>query len=937
MPHVVGREPEKRAIASMVSAAREGSLRVVGIEGPPGIGKSALLEHTVAGLEGWTVLRCHLDPSRSTTRLSAMAELLEPLGWTEADASPEPSATARRLRERFEDEGHPVCLAVEDAHWLDDASNDVILQLARQMRDLPLLVLVTMRPQPLPIAERFPRLAHEPNRGRWIELGPLGADGVGELLSRTLAVAPDLPTLNRIIDVTGGYPIHVEELAHRLGASDDPNHTLTTTLAEFRGAAPDRMLTERIRSQLTDATPQTRAALLALSLSDELTWDQVCAATEERGLPAPMLSEVMDSELVVRTPRETLRPRHAMVAGAVVAEVAPDEVGQTHVALGRVLEGTPSLQHRVRAARTLEDDPGLVAELEHRSLEHLLLGDPELSFDLACDAAHLDPSRTLNAAITAMRVRRLDLAVALERPVALETRPLQQKTLRALLAAAHQDRQSAHDLVASIDPASCDDETLTVLAYAAHEFGRLSVAQGHYAAASTTLAIHDELIARRARAIEGGAAPEFMGEFSNLIGLLQMWWVIASLDPRDGPPVIADMLALEAELEQWPRTDTTLSVVRSIRCAFQFYSGFYDEGATGLTTMTNPPVDADFILQLTYTRFQMLFQAGRWDEALLTARQALGRTMDRLNDPGRLRLISAAAAIYRCRGEHDPTGSSRGDLAPRARTVQGLVHAARAVADAWAWVCVGGDPAAVAEALDKAWQDGPGGAYAGGLPTAVLRVRAYVAAGQPDQADEALVDLPDGTYDEAARAYLMAHAEALVVAAEDPRRASDLYAKAAEAMAQHLAEQPEHGLHLFQALLAEDHAAHLLRHGLTVTTAVRASLRSALGTVRSAGSRPWRTRLAGLVRQADAAGSASPPRALHIAASSEADQLEELTSREREISWLVADGLTNREIAAELFLSVRTVETHVARALRKLDCDSRVELRRILRTLSHAS
>ena len=52
-----------------------------------------------------------------------------------------------------------------------------------------------------------------------------------------------------------------------------------------------------------------------------------------------------------------------------------------------------------------------------------------------------------------------------------------------------------------------------------------------------------------------------------------------------------------------------------------------------------------------------------------------------------------------------------------------------------------------------------------------------------------------------------------------------------------------------------------------------------------------------------------------------------LSSREREVALLAAAGKTNQEIATELFLSRRTVESHISSALRKLDLLSRKELR----------
>ena len=97
-----------------------------------------------------------------------------------------------------------------------------------------------------------------------------------------------------------------------------------------------------------------------------------------------------------------------------------------------------------------------------------------------------------------------------------------------------------------------------------------------------------------------------------------------------------------------------------------------------------------------------------------------------------------------------------------------------------------------------------------------------------------------------------------------------------------------------------------------------ADLSDAIGRV-AQGDAVFSPRLAGFVLDAFAAGPAP---------SAADDELDQLSPREREVLRLIARGYTYKEVAAELYLSVKTVETHVSAVLRKLQLSNRHELTR---------
>jgi DNA-binding NarL/FixJ family response regulator len=121
---------------------------------------------------------------------------------------------------------------------------------------------------------------------------------------------------------------------------------------------------------------------------------------------------------------------------------------------------------------------------------------------------------------------------------------------------------------------------------------------------------------------------------------------------------------------------------------------------------------------------------------------------------------------------------------------------------------------------------------------------------------------------------------------------------------------------------ASDDVVAVIRAGARGYVTKAISAEELAGAVRrvAAGDAAFSPRLAGFVL--DAFGTGAADVAVHD------DELDRLTAREQEVMRLIARGYAYKEVAAELFISVKTVETHVSAVLRKLQLSSRHELTR---------
>jgi DNA-binding CsgD family transcriptional regulator/tetratricopeptide (TPR) repeat protein len=324
-------------MASLVQYAREayaGEGRLVFVSGEAGIGKSSVVERLVARLEvelpgtRWAWGLCDgLFTPRPLSPLFDMADVLggELLALCRARA-PRDELFAALLRQVSEP-GRLKVLVVEDLHWADEATIDLLRFLGRRLRSAPVLLIVTYRDEGLgpgdPLRIAVGELGMQQSTRR-IGLEPLSASAVG-LVAGDSGLDPAV-----LYRLTGGNPYFVAEVV-RAGVAAVP------------GSARDAVL-----ARLAALSDSARAALEVAALIGARFDAGLLAAVTS---PGP-LDELVTSGLLVADGRE-LRFRHELARLAVEQAIPAHRTAGIHA---RILAG-------LRAAG-LEDDAAMAYHAE---------------------------------------------------------------------------------------------------------------------------------------------------------------------------------------------------------------------------------------------------------------------------------------------------------------------------------------------------------------------------------------------------------------------------------------------------------------------------------------------------------------------------------------------------------------------------------------------
>ena len=398
---LLGRDADLATLDALLDAAASGCGALAVVSGEAGLGKSALLDEALsrAAARGFSIVEGRAWEFADAPPLFPLSAALRSVGIDVAEARAGGDQGAFLLWERVLEalaavsEEAPVLWSVEDLHAADLQSIDVLTFLARPLRALRAVVLVTLRLEDARLDERArERLTRMKRDGAHLALEPLAPAEVVALARRSAGFEIPADVVNQLADLAGGNPLFVVEYARALAAARGHPGALATPPPTVR-----KLTLERTR-WLPDATQRAleAAAVIGREFSGAVTGrvlGLLAARAIEGVLPA------LRSGLVIETAPGQFRFRHALIRDAIYEAIPPTERAALHARVAEALQsGTDSTDARMtRAHHALLALPSLdarvVTDLVEQSealLEAQGAHDRAFTLRLRADAARRD-------------------------------------------------------------------------------------------------------------------------------------------------------------------------------------------------------------------------------------------------------------------------------------------------------------------------------------------------------------------------------------------------------------------------------------------------------------------------------------------------------------------------------------------------------------------
>jgi DNA-binding CsgD family transcriptional regulator len=899
---LVGSDRECARIDELLDGARAGESGALIVRGEPGIGKTALLEYAAAQAAGMELLTTSGLEAEADLAFAGLYGLLRPI-LGRLDELPELQAQAlagalglapSRSSERFlasaavlgllaeaAENGPVLCLA-DDAHWLDTPSADALVFAARRLRAERVAIVFAVR-------EGEARTFEGRGLPELLLTGLGDEDALALLSSRSSQLVASVR--EQLIVEAAGNQLALLELP--AGLSEGQRAGIE--------ALPDSIpLTARVQAafgaKVEGLPAATRTVLLIAAADDTGDVPTVVNAAAELGVPAEALDPA-EASGAVRTKGGRLRFRHPLMRAAVLGAAPLVQRQRVHAALASVLEGEEHADRRVwhHALATLTADENVAAALEAAARRAQLReghASAATAFERAAELSDAEPSRCRRLGEAAEAAWAAGQA---ERARGLVTRSLASaeggQRVRLLYLSAVIEARSGWlpDALAPLLEAieGSEDASLTL------EMLRDGYEFAGYAEA------HDQLAELTRRTAEVRPATE-SDRFT--AAAVMAWGSELSSDPERGA-----LLAAEA-IERAERLDDPRCLIWATVIADR--EGSWGDGLPhanravalarerGLVSVLPQALGAQSTELIGRSRFDLARSAAEEGRRLaldIGQPWMAGWNVDNLATIGALCGQENQAHAHVDELQQLLAGSGASFVTIFGQRVLGLLDLTM------------GRPAEALERL-RGFAAAPAGVFMTphrclGLPDVV---EAAVRAHQLDEAADHL-----------------ARFQAWVEQLPTPARRAPL------ARCQALAAESDAESHFVRAIgLAEalspfERARTELLYGEWLRRErrrvdARPHLRTALELFQRLALSPWGERARAELRASGETARRRDP-----------STRDQLTPQELQIAHLVAEGMTNREIAAQLFLSPRTIGYHLRKVFAKLEIASRTDLGRV--------
>ena len=903
---LIGRDVAVARVAETLAGGRVAAAGIL-VTGDPGMGKTSLLNAAVSMADGFQTLAASGIPVESKLPFGGLQQLLHPLLPMVALVPARQRATLESAlalgpsvpHDEFAvaagvltllgvaTEHAPLLLTIDDAQWIDTPSLEALLFAFRRLRDESVALFIATRLEAAPTALRAVELPE-------IRLERLDAGAALALAARHVSAAIDPAALDRIVQISDGVPLALVALAGL--SSQEP----FADISSYGG--PVAQLVQRLFGQrMEQLSPLASSAALIAALDEPTELDAFLRAGDSLGV-SPGDWEQAERSGVLHISPGRLDFNHPLLREAALSRAAPGDLRRAHLALADAISARGDQDRAIwhRAAGTCGADEAIATELEaaadnyRRRAGHLTAARAFLQSAQLSATAELRARRLLLAGDSARRAGQPAWAdnLALQAIAATSDPSLQ---ARAELLRAHVEARQGSMEVASRRYQRVAERT------ASRDIDLAALALSY---ASSAAIVVGDVAGALADARRAALFPATRLSEATRISVQESLGFVMALR---GDTAHARRHLIDAAnwYERQPERLGAEYVAEALMWLgdYQRVRRLLDDliaDARGLGA-------AALLIQTLVLRADLGYRTGEWPSALADATEAVSLAEDTAQSIPLAYALAILALLEALTGSDDHAR----DHADRAR--QGAHRHCLQVVDESASFAIAarelaaGDPEATIAQLERT--AAAVAATGRGEPAVVL---------WPAELIEALITL-DRRADAVvavkaleAQAYQTGGAWALgvvsryrgVMAHED-----DYDAIFTQAIQHHVSSAMPFEL----ARTRFCYGRRLRRSGRRVAS--RVELRAAHAVFDTLRAVKWVERT-----ERELAGSGE-----HLRRGPSYDR-DQLTPQELQIARLIGLGATNREAAADLFLSPKTIETHLTRIYRKLGIRSRSEL-----------